>query len=555
MDNEERYRLISESTNDGIWEEVDNNRFFSDRWFEKTGYTREDIQNIGDWKSLIHTEDIGDVLRIVEDHKQLRTPFYACEYRFKLKNGSYIWLLARGKAQFNDEGKVTRMAGSHTDITDIKLYQERLQYLAYNDVLTNLPNRLSLYENATNQFFQNANSKLALLFIDADNFKLYNDTLGHAFGDQLIKQVGERLTSLLKENCFIYRLGGDEFLIILQNLKRKSDAEKFSSDILEGFNKALKIENSILHISISVGISIYPEHGKNIEELMKCADIAMYKAKEEGRNKYVLYDKSMNDDIVDRVNIEKCLRTSLKKNEFELYYQPQLDVENYKITGFEALLRWNSPELGFVSPSRFIKIAEDTHFIIQLGTWILRNACAFLKRLHEQGYNELTISVNISIIQLLQKDFVNIVMDALNINLLDTKYLELEITETVLIESYESIKEKLKDLREKGVLVALDDFGIGYSSLSYLKQLPISTLKIDKSFVDHISSEEKNKGLTGQIISIGKTMGLCVVAEGVETKEQLECLIKYRCTKFQGYYFSKALPEEEVFNLLDKAQN
>jgi EAL domain-containing protein (putative c-di-GMP-specific phosphodiesterase class I) len=262
----------------------------------------------------------------------------------------------------------------------------------------------------------------------------------------------------------------------------------------------------------------------------------------------------MNDAISERVLLEKHLRTALDNNEFVLHYQPQLDIATNKVSGLEALIRWNSPELGFVSPLKFISIAEDTHLIIPIGEWVLKNACLFLKKLHQQGYSDMLMSVNISMLQLIQDDFANKVMEILDELKLDPKYLELEITESILMESYEAIAEKLKLLKGKGVRIALDDFGKGYSSLNYLKQLPISTLKIDKSFVDTISADDKNKSLTDLIVTIGITMGLCVVAEGVETQEQLDYLVEHKCSKIQGYFFSRPVPDEAVVDAIKERE-
>ena len=430
--------------------------------------------------------------------------------------------------------------------------EEKLTCLAYHDVLTGLPNKLSLYEKSDNNTLLLTNSTVALLFIDMDDFKYINDTMGHASGDQLIIKVSERLNSLLKEDCYLYRLSGDEFTIIIQNISGKADAEIFASHILAGFKEEFEVLKSELHISLSIGIAMYPEHGLKIEELLKNADIAMYKSKAAGKNKYTVYDESMNEAFMERANIEKFLYTALGKNEFEIYYQPQLDINQNKITGFEALLRWNSSDLGFVSPTKFIKVAEDTHIIIQLGGWVLRNACAFIKKLHKKGYTDLYISVNISILQLLQTEFTDMVTDILDYYELEPDSLELEITESILMESFDAICRKLESLREIGIRIALDDFGTGYSSLNYLKQLPITTLKIDKSFVDNISLNNESETLTGHIIAIGKSMGMSVVAEGVEKQEQLDYLIQHGCHKIQGYLFSKPVTEAEIEHLLEE---
>lgn len=547
---EERYRLISEATNGGIWDEQDDKRYFSDRWFEITGYTKEDLDRIGDWKSLIHPDDYEAVNAIMIEHQQMKTPHYCCEYRLKGKNGQYIWIQTRGKALFDETGNVCRMAGSHSDITQLKKYQQELHHIAYHDLLTDLPNRLALYKENEMLISTNHDSKFAMLFIDVDNFKFINDTMGHDFGDQLIKLLSKRLDCLLKENCSLYRLGGDEFIIIVKNVKQPEDTEALAAQVLAWFEEPFKVGDSVLHINISIGVSVYPEHGRDINELLRCADIAMYRAKEAGKNRHVVYTQTMNEIVANRVLIEKHLRIALENNEFELFYQPQFGIKENRITGFEALLRWNSRELGLVSPLKFIKIAEETQLIVSLGTWVLRKACAFIKQLHTQGQTDLVVSVNISILQLLQNDFVDSVLDVLDFYDLGPQYLELEITESILMESYETIEGNLKFLCGKGVKIALDDFGKGYSSLSYLKQLPITTLKIDKSFIDSISSERGNKSLTGQIVAMGRSMGLNVVAEGVETQEQFNYLISCKCHKIQGYMFSKPLHEKEAEELV-----
>ncbi len=429
----------------------------------------------------------------------------------------------------------------------IKIGEEKMTHLAYNDSLTGLPNKLSLIENSEDIFISEKN-QAALLFIDVDNFKNINDTLGHDFGDQLIIKVGESLSSLFgKEKC-IYRLGGDEFVILLNN-RNGDGAREAAVSILKEFTRSLKVGNHKLRISVSIGIAMFPEHGTSLEQLLKYADIAMYRVKESGKTNYMLYSSLMNEQFTERVNIEKHLSKALKNKEFELYYQPQYDLEQKRITGFEALLRWHSPELGEVSPLKFIRVAEDNHFIIPLGNWVLCRACEFLYRLKDMGFGELKVSVNISIVQLIQEDFCENVAKTVREAEIDGDNLELEITETVLIESIDRINDKLNQLHELNIRFVLDDFGKGYSSFNYLRQLPIKTLKVDKAFIDGILVEGQNL-LAGQIVAFGKNMGMTVVAEGVETKEQWDYLVQHRCDKIQGYIFSKPKPEEEIIKLL-----
>ncbi|MDQ0192459.1 putative bifunctional diguanylate cyclase/phosphodiesterase [Paenibacillus wynnii] len=428
--------------------------------------------------------------------------------------------------------------------------EEKMHHLAYHDLLTSLPNKLALYENASQYIRTDSSGHAALMFVDIDNFKYINDTMGHGFGDRLIIKASQRLISIVGEEGVVYRFGGDEFIILLHPLTDAASINLMASRILAGFKKAVDMDNSLLHISTSIGISVYPEHGNDIMELVKRADIAMYKAKDAGKGKYVIFDQPLNDDFSERMNIEKQLYAAMEQQEFELYYQPQVDLAQNKITGLEALLRWNSPVLGYVSPLKFIKVAEDSHIIIPLGAWVLQKACDFLKSLHGQGFTELTMSVNISMLQLLQTDFNELVVDTLKAAGLEPHYLELEITESVLVESYDYVSDKLKQLRDLNIKIALDDFGTGYSSLSYLTHLPISTLKIDKSFIDTILTGTNQSTLVQEIIMIGKRMNMCVVAEGVEKSGQLEYLQEQGCDKIQGYLFSKPLAAESIVELL-----
>lgn len=590
---EERFRIAADGSNAVIWDtDMDTNVYhFSDKWYALLGYEKGEIDeaNFG-WKKLIHPEDQkkADIAR--KEHLEGKTPFYDCEYRMKAKSGDYIWFNVRGKILRDSKGNNIRFAGSMIDVTERKEYERKLQdsyqelestyeeltavqeelsqkydeilathekikanedrviYMAYHDVLTNLPNKLALFENANKYLSCDQDRIVSVMYIDMDNLKYINDRMGHSFGDQVIISVSERISSLINEGSQFYRLDGDEF-IVLNCAESAAEVEKLAQNIIDGFKAEICLEDSVIHTSLSIGIALCPEHGNSMLELMKYADIAMYKAKEEGRSTYVIYNEIMNEVFTEKMDIEKNLHKAIENNEFEIYYQPQLDLVSNAISGFEALLRWNSPELGFVSPLKFIKVAEDSHLIIPLGKWVFENACAFLSELHKQGYSNLTISINISILQLLQSDFNDMIINTLTHYDIKPQFVELEVTESVLMESFDTIGKKLELLRDMGVKVALDDFGKGYSSLNYLKQLPISTLKIDKSFIDCICSEE-NEVLTGQIVKIGMSMGMTVIAEGVEKKEQLEYLIQNGCHKIQGYIFSKPVPQAEVMKLL-----
>lgn len=426
--------------------------------------------------------------------------------------------------------------------------EEKLTYLAYHDSLTGLPNKLSLYEDAKKILIEDR-GLAALLFVDIDNFKYVNDTIGHAMGDQLIIEVSKRLEEFVSDDVMIYRLSGDEFIFLLDRLPSTDEASSFASNVMERFLQEFDIQNTKLYVSLSIGIVLYPDHGHELEELLKYADLAMYRVKQGGRNSYILYNPQMNQLFTERVIIEKHLHKALENNEFEVYYQPQYNVKSKQMTGFEALLRWRNPVLGNVSPLKFINIAEETRDIIPIGTWVLEQACAFLKELQEDGYKELNVSVNISMLQLLQMDFCEMVEDTLKQYQIKPCYLELEITETMLMESFECITPQLEKLSSMNIKIALDDFGKGYSSLNYLKQLPINTLKVDKSFIDPITDPDRDT-LAGQIIMIGKSMEMCVVAEGVERQEQMQYLELHNCDKIQGYLFSKPVTKTEILKLL-----
>ncbi len=429
-------------------------------------------------------------------------------------------------------------------------YQKKLHQKTFYDPLTGLPNRSLLHKRMSECCRSGKTNKNTVFYIDLDNIKYINETLGHFFGDKLIIRICDRLSSLLDTNTELFRFGGDEFVILKRNCLNLQETKEFGFRIIQLFRKPFIIENTQLYATVSIGISIYPDHSTNPSELLKFADIAMHQAKKEGKNKYVLFNRLMQHSVHNRMLLEKHLRSALYNNEFSLFYQPLVELKTGKICGFEALLRWHSPHLGNVPPVEFIPVAEDTHLIISIGEWVLRNSCYFLKKLHNLGHTGLTMSINISIIQLLQDDFVEQVLTILDFTQLKPEHLEIELTESIFLESYDSILTKLELLRKKGVKVALDDFGKGYSSLGELIRLPITTLKIDKSFVDTIETDEISRSIISMIIKIGRAMGLTVHAEGVENQEQLDFLARQKCHRVQGYLLGKPLNENEALNIM-----
>ena len=554
-ESEERYSLVVEAAGIGIWDWDSQ----TGRWFFSAECRRileinphSDQEFFREIQRRIHPDDLDAVTQAWETYQNVKSGHFEMEHRIILPNGEVRWVHALIKAVWKMNGEMIRMAGSYLDITKLKEYQEQLQHLAYHDVLTGLPNRLML-QNYWNENFAGCRSlKTAIFFLDTDNFKLINDTLGHNFGDQLIVAIGSRLQSVLGRGLRVFRIAGDEFIILKPCFFDISEVEAIAIQILQSFTEPFELENKRIHITVSIGIAIYPDHAFEVVDLLKNADIAMFKAKELGKNRYVIFDPGLQMVVDERMQLEKNLRDALSKEEFRLYYQPQVELRTGKVSGFEALLRWVSPELGMVSPYKFIRITEETGLIVQLGTWVLEQACSFIKRLQQTTGTNFLVSINVSIIQLMQDDFVRQVLEILDKYQVDPEFIELEITESILIESFDTIYQKLNSLRENRVRIALDDFGKGYSSLNYLCQLPISTLKIDKSFIDNIVDVNKERIITGDIVAIGHKIGMAVVAEGVETREQVDYLMDHGCDKIQGYFYSKPIPEEEVFAFLKK---
>lgn len=549
LESEERYYLAVEGSNDALWDWSikDNQIYYSDKFYEIIGYAKDEIDN--DITELIHPEDIENVVLANNLHLKGDAPFIRYEFRVKTKNEGYKWLLNRGKAIIDDRGRAVRIAGSITDINETKNHENMIRRLAYFDALTGLPNRVVVYEETAKsiQCALENNYQGALIFIDLDNFKNINDSCGHSVGDLLLVEIGIKLSEKLKDNGIVSRLGGDEFIVLIKDFREMGQLEDYFRNIIGVFHIPFNTAGNILHISASCGIALFPDDGTSVDVLLKNADIAMYHAKNNGKNTYVMFDKTMNDQFIERINLEDSLRKALANNEFIMHYQPQIDLVTGQIYGFEALIRWISPQYGYLMPLRFINIAEESGLIIPIGKWVIRTACYFIKFLHEQGYDELKIAVNVSVLQLMQTDFIETILNILDEVSLAPSYLELELTETVLMETIGANFEKLKRLQELGVVIAIDDFGKGYSSLSYLQDLPVNKLKIDKSFIDGIGS---NKDLTEAIVKIGHKSNLSVVAEGVETKDQLEFLLKTNCNFAQGFLFGMPVTAEEGFSLL-----
>lgn len=430
------------------------------------------------------------------------------------------------------------------DITERKKAEKTIETMAYYDSLTGLPNRNKFRQHLNHIINQEDGQMVAVLFLDLDRFKMINDTKGHTVGDLLLQKVAERLKIAVRNEGMVSRQGGDEFIILLENTN-KEKVTKTAQRILDAFSSSIDLDHQEFFITPSIGISLYPKNGKDEETLIKHADTAMYLAKEQGKNNFQFYTPILDGLSLRKMELENGLRKALEQNHLLLHYQPQVDISTGEMVGIEALVRWPHPEHGYISPAEFIPLAEETGLIVPLGKWVLKEACQQMKNWHELGERAIPIAVNISVRQIQDEAFVEYIKHILSEVGLEAQYLELEITESIM-QNIEKSTKILNQLKEIGVKLSIDDFGTGYSSLSYLKHLPIDTIKIDKSFVDDIVNHSSQGTMVKAIIDMGHNLKFMVIAEGIETKEQVQYLKENGCHIGQGYYFSRPLPASEI---------
>ena len=445
-----------------------------------------------------------------------------------------------------------RLLATVRDISDRKVAEERVQYLAYYDALTELPNRTLLHDRLAKALAdaRRQKYKIALLFLDLDRFKDINDSLGHSVGDLLLQEVAERLKRFAREQDTVARLGGDEFLIMLTHVKDVPDAAVAAERLMDAMTAEFVVEGRHLNVSCSVGISIFPENGADCETLIKNADAAMYCAKENGGHNFRFFTDDMNAQAVERLTLESSLRLALDKKELFLMYQPQMNIASGKIIGLEALLRWQHPKLGLVPPDKFIRIAENCGLIVPIGEWVLRTACSQARKWQDEGLPAVSVAVNVSAVQFRQEDFCELIRRVLHETGLGPQYLELELTESLLLANEDVMLSVVEELKAIGVTLAIDDFGTGYSNFNYLRQFQVSKLKIDRSFIRDVAVNPDDAAITTAIISMAKSLHLKVIAEGVENEAQMSFLRAHQCDEIQGYYFSKPLATDKVADKL-----
>ncbi len=560
-ESEERYALATSGANDGIWDWDlrSGTAYFSPRWLAVLGFTQGEVgSTLEEWFHRVHADDLPRVKAELAAHLEARSPHFESEHRLLHKDGRFRWVLVRGLAVRDEHGEPYRMAGSLTDIADRKQTEEQLIHDALHDPLSDLPNRaffMTLLDRAIKRTRRRNEYLFAVLFVDLDRFKLVNDSLGHTVGDQLLVAISDRLRSCLRPGDVVARLGGDEFSILLDDISEVSDATRVAERIQTELKEPFVFDGHEVFTSASIGIALSTAGHERPEYFLRDADTAMYRAKARGKACYEMFDEAMHARAVAELRLETDLRRALEREEFRVRYQPIVALDDSRVIGFEALVRWQHNERGLVPPAEFIPVAEETGLILPMSRWVMETACrqtrAWLNQFPEMP--DLSVSVNLSAKHFQQPDLVAQVLEVLEETGLPPRALRLEITESVLMDGPESHVAMIRDLRRAGIQVQIDDFGTGYSSLSYLQRFSVDTLKIDRSFLVE-RGDSDGWDIVETIITLAEDLGVSVIAEGVETEEQNARLKQLRCGHAQGYLFREPVDAETATALLGAQQ-
>jgi len=560
LESEERYALAARGANDGLWDWdlVTDEIHFSERWKSMLGFEESELRNEkASWFDRIHSDDRKQLEDQIRIHLSGETPHFEAEYRMLDESGGYRWMLARGVAVRDNDGKASRLAGSQTDVTERKLVAEELMRNAFHDVLTGLPNRMLFLDRVHNaaKRAKRHGSAFAVLFIDLDRFKTINDGLGHEAGNALLLETSRRLEAIIRPGdtvarggSMVARLGGDEFTVLVDEIHDVADAVRVAERISEEIQKPVMVQGHEVVTTASIGIAVSNSGFNRVEDMLRDADTAMHRAKKLGMARYEICDWSMQQQAVAQLKVERELRAALDRNELRVMYQPIISLRTGEIAAVEALVRWEHPERGLLAPDEFIGVAEDAGLAYELGMQVLQVSCEQLaswqRRLPQSA--ALALCVNVSGKALAYPEFPARLMEIIESTGVDPARIKLELTETAIVKNLDGATRAMNELQAKHVRFSIDDFGTGYSSFSYLQRFPIDTLKIDKSFVGGMHLENDSKRIVEMMVPLAGVLGMRAVAEGVETSEQLETLRGLRCEYAQGFFFSYPLTAEDM---------
>jgi diguanylate cyclase (GGDEF)-like protein/PAS domain S-box-containing protein len=560
-ESEERYALAVQGANDGIWDwDLRNDQiYFSPRWKNLLGYMDKEISTSPDeWLGRVHPDDIEQLKAEIKAHLEGKTQSFKSEHRVYHKNGSYRWVQVRGLAVSEGDQEPHRMAGSMTDINARKVTEEYLRHDAMHDPLTGLPNRIYMMDQlrrSIERAKRHSDYQAAVLFLDLDRFKIINDSLGHLSGDKMLVIIGQRVLAAVRPEDTVARFGGDEFMVLLEDIKGVNDATRIAQRIQDDLAQAIDLHGHEVFTTVSIGIAMTATGYDRMEDLLRDAETAMYRAKADGRARHQIFDAAMHARSLTVLRLETELRRALEREEFQVNYQPIISLRSGKIVAVEALLRWYHPERGLILPSDFITLAEETGLIVPIDEWVLRQSCRQAKEWQARGHADLAVAVNISARHLQDESLPGVVKQVLQETGIPGNRLHLEVTESAAMSDFGQSITALKELDSLGIKISIDDFSTSYSSLGYLKRFPVNSIKIDQSFVKDLMENPDDAAITTAIIAMGHILNLSVIAEGVRTEEQLDFLMHQDCDEIQGHLISKAVPPVEIDAMLDADHN